>query len=234
MKLKHIFLTLAATALFSTAQAQVKVGANPGTIGTNSSLEVEATNGKKVIVNKADGTTTIENIPASTSASDKILGVDATGKVVTLQSTPVSVAPYLKVKGVHYMSSNSPLVSFPATTLGVEMSNQMTYTSGTGNITFTLPGIYYLSASVTPNSLPDALSNDVCLWVFKNDINVGVTCARTARPTPMLLAGGTASISEIYQVAAGDVFQLRVSSASNSVVNPHIYNLTASFYKMSN
>lgn len=44
MKLKHIFFTLAAMTFFSTAQAQVKVGANPGTINPSAALEIESTN----------------------------------------------------------------------------------------------------------------------------------------------------------------------------------------------
>ncbi|PRY19622.1 hypothetical protein CLV58_1692, partial [Spirosoma oryzae] len=44
MKLKHLFSSLATIAVFSTAQAQVKVGANPGTINGGSALEIEATN----------------------------------------------------------------------------------------------------------------------------------------------------------------------------------------------
>lgn len=76
-----ITLTLGLVAS-SASFAQVKIGTNPATIGANSNLEVEATNNKKVIVNKADGTVVIENTPVGTSA-DKLLAVDASGNVRT-------------------------------------------------------------------------------------------------------------------------------------------------------
>jgi hypothetical protein len=62
------------------SNAQVKIGSNPTTIGANSNLEVEATNARKVIVNKADGTVVIENTPLG-AATDRYLSVDASGNV---------------------------------------------------------------------------------------------------------------------------------------------------------
>lgn len=55
---------------------QVKIGANPGLIGTNSSLEVEATNGNKFIVDKNNGQVTIQD---GTQGTDKVLVSDADG-----------------------------------------------------------------------------------------------------------------------------------------------------------
>lgn len=56
------------------------MGANPGTIGTNSGLEVEATNGNKVMVNKTDGSVIIQNAPVSTT-NTYLLTTDANGLV---------------------------------------------------------------------------------------------------------------------------------------------------------
>jgi len=58
------------------SNAQVKVGANPTVIGTNSNLEVEAANGNKTIVNKANGQVTIQD---GTQGSGKVLTSDANG-----------------------------------------------------------------------------------------------------------------------------------------------------------
>lgn len=63
-------------ALPNAARAQVKIGANAKTIGTNSNLEVEATNGKKTIVDKATGQVTIQD---GTEGAGKVLTSDATG-----------------------------------------------------------------------------------------------------------------------------------------------------------
>lgn len=86
MKINYIFFTLAALAFFSTAQAQVKIGANPSAIGTNSALEVEATNGKKVVVNKTTGQMTIQNTPVG-AVADSILTKDANGNIRAIGST---------------------------------------------------------------------------------------------------------------------------------------------------
>lgn len=78
MKIKYIFFTLATLAFLSKAQAQVKVGNNPSAIGTNSALEVEATNGKKVIVDKAIGTTTVQSLSVA-ATTDSIVTASQTG-----------------------------------------------------------------------------------------------------------------------------------------------------------
>ncbi len=76
MKLKYLLLTLATLAFFFKAQAQVKIGANPSAIGTSSSLEVEATNGNKTMVNKTNGQITIQD---GTQGAGKVLTSDANG-----------------------------------------------------------------------------------------------------------------------------------------------------------
>jgi len=60
----------------SVSNAQVKVGANPASIGTTSNLEVEAANGNKTIVDKATGQVTIQD---GTQGVNKVLTSDATG-----------------------------------------------------------------------------------------------------------------------------------------------------------
>jgi len=60
----------------SISNAQVKVGANPASIGTTSNLEVEATNGNKTIVDKATGQVTIQD---GTQGTGKVLTSNATG-----------------------------------------------------------------------------------------------------------------------------------------------------------
>jgi hypothetical protein len=70
------FALTASTSVF----AQVKIGTNPTTIGTNSNLEVEATNNRKVIVDKGTGTLKVENKP-SAAATDSVVMRDAAGEL---------------------------------------------------------------------------------------------------------------------------------------------------------
>jgi hypothetical protein len=58
------------------AFAQVKIGANPAAIGTNSALEIEATNGNKFSIDKNNGQVTIQD---GTQGADKVLTSDAEG-----------------------------------------------------------------------------------------------------------------------------------------------------------
>ena len=44
MKINYLYCILAAMVVFTTAQAQVKVGNNPGTINDGSALEIDSTN----------------------------------------------------------------------------------------------------------------------------------------------------------------------------------------------
>lgn len=95
-QLVYVFSLLAGLLLLPEAgRAQVKIGNNYTTIGSNSNLEVEATNGKKVIVNKADGTLIYENAPTSTT-NTMLLTVDGNGLVSkqmpTVQDTPVMLS----------------------------------------------------------------------------------------------------------------------------------------------
>lgn len=50
MKSQRLLLAAVAIALATTAQAQVKVGANPGTISTNAVLDVEGTSGSRSVI----------------------------------------------------------------------------------------------------------------------------------------------------------------------------------------
>lgn len=66
-------LTLLLLFLCTTSlQAQMKIGRNPTNIGATSNLEVEAVGSQKVIINRNDGRTYIENKPSATT-SDSIV-----------------------------------------------------------------------------------------------------------------------------------------------------------------
>lgn len=63
MKLKSLIFGFASLVITVTVQAQVKIGANPTTIGSNSALEVEAINGNKTIIQKDNGNVGIGDVP---------------------------------------------------------------------------------------------------------------------------------------------------------------------------
>ena len=72
-KLKNIAF---ATALFlaaNTAQAQLKVGTNPTTIGATKNFEVEATGSQKVSINATDGRTYVENTPTAVVTDNVVM-----------------------------------------------------------------------------------------------------------------------------------------------------------------
>ncbi len=71
-------------------QAQIKIGSNPTTITTNKNLEIEASNGKKVNINKDDGRTFVENTPTAALTDSLIL------KYTDGELRQMSVAKFLK------------------------------------------------------------------------------------------------------------------------------------------
>lgn len=100
MKTKQLLVSLFLMFVgMASAVAQVKVGANPGSIGSGSSLEVEATNGKKLIVDKTDGSVTVQSLSAG-SASDSVMTFDANGKL-----TRMSLGRLAKTLSTNYASS---------------------------------------------------------------------------------------------------------------------------------
>ena len=219
------------------SNAQVKIGSNPTIIGTNRNLEVEAGSGQKVFVDKTDGTFTIENTPMSNNTADKTIGVDATGKVVTIPITSVPSAPHLRIDGDFWTYTNVPSNPTIALTLNTSLVNGgMNYNATTGAVTLTSPtaaGVYFISASVTGATMANTSQNDVCLYVYTNNVRGQSVCSRITGPGGTLLAGGTATISGLFRINAGDVYDLRITTASaNNVLAP--YPMTASFYKMSN
>ncbi len=97
---------LAAMTVSSGLFAQVKVGSNPNTITNTSNLEVEATDGKKVIVNKANGTVVIQNTPTG-ATTDNLLTVDENGNVRAIAS------PNTIPTNVYVLAKQNSSVSLP-------------------------------------------------------------------------------------------------------------------------
>ncbi|PMD96199.1 hypothetical protein BWI97_12970 [Siphonobacter sp. BAB-5405] len=107
---------LAALMTSSTLFAQVKVGSNPTTIGSNANLEVEATNGNKTVVQKDNGNVGIGTATpgaklhvagnqilgqatslSSISATSQVVRDNSTGELKVLQVTPTNSFPLSNV-----------------------------------------------------------------------------------------------------------------------------------------
>lgn len=215
MKLKQLFFALATTALFSTAQAQVKVGANPGTIGANSALEVEATNGKKVTVNKTDGSLTIGSVPSG-AVTDSILTVDASGNVRSMNVSRIAgsgsaTTPYLRLEGgVQAPASGA---SQTVVGLGAQLQNNIDYTPANGQVKIKEAGIYYYGFTSIGPGRPDGPSGvyDHCSSLsISGGANIHSVCSRTY-PSGQ---GATATGTGIYRLKVGDVLTLYLSTAA--------------------
>lgn len=82
-----IYLTFLVSTAFI-APAQVKIGSNPTSISSTSNLEVEATNGKKVIVDQATGSLKIQNTPNAASGVSAAVIDNATGELQIMNNPP--------------------------------------------------------------------------------------------------------------------------------------------------
>lgn len=76
---KYLSFAFFTTVMLFTASAlvaQVKIGSNPTTIGSNNNLEVESSTGKKTSIHKGSGKVTIKD---GTEGLNRVLTSDAVG-----------------------------------------------------------------------------------------------------------------------------------------------------------
>ncbi|WP_254560943.1 hypothetical protein [Dyadobacter diqingensis] len=218
---RAIFLvTLLLSATLSSAQ--VKIGTNPTTIGSNSNLEVEATNNKKVIVHKDNGTVVIENTPPGAS-TDSILTVDANGNVRAITRK----IPYLGLKGGVITATNGANVA--VINLTPQLTNDIAYTPANGQIKINTAGIYFYAVSAMGPGQPGAPGSafDYCHVVFVNGTNIGSICGRAKS------GEGTGSTNTgMYKLNPNDIVQIRLTTASDWAGNG-AYNFNVALYKLS-
>ncbi|NBA78876.1 hypothetical protein GOQ04_25210, partial [Emticicia sp. ODNR4P] len=98
--LKKIFVLGVCQLGVYTTHAQLKVGNNPSTIGTNKNLEIEATNGKKVHVNKDDGRLYIDNSGSGSMVDSVMLrGTDGEVKQISISRLTSLLIGYMDTDG---------------------------------------------------------------------------------------------------------------------------------------
>ncbi|WP_254411178.1 hypothetical protein [Dyadobacter diqingensis] len=136
-----LFAAAFASALLLTSSslfAQVKIGSNSETIGTNNNLEVEAANGKKTVVTKdlgkliVDGNAQVKTLPAA-ALTDQSVAADANGNLTARPN--VTVAPLTLLAG-----------RFDDTQVGITGVNAVR----TGNVVC-LEGNIFAKATLAPN-----------------------------------------------------------------------------------
>lgn len=217
MKLKSLIFGLAGFVLAVTAQAQVKIGANPTTIGATSALEIEATGGQKVIVNKTDATVTLGNVPTG-ATTDQLLSIGSDGTVRKQAPADVALPAYVfDITGNTNISvaegSNSDL-TFPT-------NNFVTPATATADrisaSTWVCPrtGVYRIESSATievnNNAANVSGQFSLILSVNNNDVTGSTSNAYTRGPGNNR-GTGNAFVYEIRRLTAGDQVKARIST----------------------
>ena len=191
------------------SNAQVKVGANPATIGTNSNLEVEAANGNKTIVDKATGQVTIQD---GTQALNRVLTSDATGasswKPVTAVLMPEVLLSVQRTTGQSVPANVQTTILF--TNKLFDEGNNFTLPS-----TFVAPsdGKYLLTLTVAEGASPVYHSRVLRYTVvgsqnYSKDLDVA---------TIHESVNYTTSVSTIIALKAGD--QVTINTIASSGFN---------------
>ncbi|WP_425290911.1 tail fiber domain-containing protein [Spirosoma linguale] len=134
----------------SVAQAQVKVGSNPTTISTNANLEVEATNGTKVMVQKADGrvgigtTSPAAALDVSSTTSGILMPRLTTAQRDALVNPPASLMIWNTTDGDLQVNAGTPSVPVWVTSNNVTAYYGLRTRYGMG---FATNGAGYFSSS---------------------------------------------------------------------------------------
>lgn len=230
-KMRAVLFTCVLLFTTSVLFAQVKIGTNPANISGNSNLEIEATNGKKVIIKKDVGTAVIENVPAG-AATDGIMTVDAAGNVRQIPPIPVTPPkPYIHLNGQVGLNNQSPTTQLRVIAPLIEAQG-ISYNGSNGVITIMESGRYAFTIQ-SVGSLAYRASqpeNNHCIY-FQNgggDI-VFRSCGRTQGSQDE-----TAILSGTARFTAGNQLNVNVTTsgagAALQAVDP--YNFNINIYKI--
>ncbi|GAB2552922.1 complement C1q domain-containing protein [Spirosoma aerophilum] len=237
MRTKLHFLLLQLTlmtlvAVEHRAFAQVKIGANPTTIGAASNLEVEAANGNKTIVNKTTGQMTVQD---GTQGAGKVFTSDATGAASWLPApapTASNTYPFVSVIGStaqSFLQSNVGQTQRELLSAGEISDPTNSFSPATGRFTATSAGYYIFYGSVqfdntgiTSPSTPTF--THVALTLSKN---FGLPASQkltqyVATPLSVINSG---SVSTMVYLAAGDYVSMTTGAQTN--LNSGFYNVVA-------
>jgi hypothetical protein len=211
--------TLCLSMLFASAStfAQVKIGTNPTTIDGNSNLEVEATNNKKVIVHKNDGTVVIENTPPG-AVTDGILSVDAVGNVRKISAASIVPQAYIfEAQGSKLEVAQGGYKPLPFQT-NVTMNPSSATADRNNANTWKAPvaGIYRIDIKV------DVIANNnksgvgiSTVYLNKNGVDGVFGQVSLTTYGPLANQGGaTLFFSKVMKLAAGDIIGANMATCS--------------------
>jgi hypothetical protein len=216
-KLKNIAF---ATALFlaaNFANAQVKIGANPTTIGTNSNLEVEATNANKVIITQDKGQilTGTTTVPTGGTNAKVIIDNGTTNGAIQIKDGTEGVGKVLKSDanglGTWQDASNNRLVWNASRVITIPT---------TGFYLVTMYADDDANSSVFTNSYLDhSIVSGAFNGVALQDVSTGNYYLSNANDTP---AYGVSCSGTVY-LNAGT--QISIGAQNWSGINPAIWCL---------
>jgi len=248
MKTNQLLTKVFASAMFagmmlfgSSVFAQVKIGTNPATIGGTSNLEVEAANGKKVIIEKSVGTVQIDNLPSGLE-SDSLVTVGPDG--VLKRSSLSTIKRILGSSGSAIMTKTNGNQSFAPAASAVPTFNNIVLDEENGldltNRTFTVKraGVYTFSVNtntIIPGTSGTGQSAGVDLYIMKTSAGVVTTIGRNQ--VEANAGGGNAlnTVTTLSNCQVGDVISVRLVGCINCIPGNPNYTLTsASFYAFKN
>ncbi|SEJ69099.1 hypothetical protein SAMN04487995_5952 [Dyadobacter koreensis] len=209
--------------------AQVKIGTIPTMIEANSNLEVEATNGKKVIAHKDNGSVVIENTPSGAPA-DSIMTIDANGNVrrrnISAMQSSAKANPYIKSRGtITAWSQQATSVSY-ITKESVQQQENISYTPATGKMTIAKPGMYQITSFSTCSQEQYLNYSRHCSYIAVNVVQQSQVCS--ASPDVSTVA---VSNSDVFSLNAGDKIKVGIGTASTQGYY-HTWEYLVSMYKV--
>ncbi len=168
MKINCLLFTLTTLTWFTTAKAQVKIGANPASIGGTSNLEVEAANGNKTIIQKDNGNVGIgttspgaklEVNNGTTAGAVKLVdGTQGIGKVLTSDANGVGTWQSIGSTVVYKVAATQPVdVIGSVDSLDLGLSKTITIPAGRNAVITVFTNVPAgLDSVVSLNQIPNA------------------------------------------------------------------------------
>ncbi|WP_019991086.1 hypothetical protein [Rudanella lutea] len=234
---KHIYFLTSLIALLwlggTLAHAQVKIGANPGIIGSSSNLEVEANNGNKTVVDKATGAVSITATadplklvglqPAT--GSETALLIDGNG-VVKKQGTTISIPTVRASGGTSANFDATSLGSLRKTPINTMSLNDGGFSTNTNSYTIATNGIYMISGVISFNYTTQNNTVAITAYVVVNNTSIKINDVGGASyangPGKAVMSG-----SVTIPLNAGDILYLATQSCGpNSTACPQTYTIT--------
>lgn len=202
--------------------AQVKIGANPTIIETNSAMEVEAANGNKTVVNKTNGQVRIQD---GTQGADKVLTSDADGNTSWRSFTEA------KVPSTVFIGNNTAATTLVADDNGgvasrVPMTPVAAYASNwdIANKAYVVPVPgYYRTELVSSFSITTNATDGRVDMMLRGKLNPSTS------ESFRVSNRGVRSLVETAYYNAGDLIYAHISYSSTTNANVYQSNMNITY-----